>query len=85
MKLPIIKSALEAIEENGIESIETTINVLDHLGQARGLKEHEEEVIGELLSNLFGAIEVKNSIDEGVPQKEALNAFMKRVLGSVDK
>lgn len=85
MKLPIIKSALEIIENDGVEAIETSINVLDHLAQARGIKEHEEEVIGELLSNLFGAIEVQNSIDGGVPQKEALNAFMKRVMNSIDR
>lgn len=85
MKLPVIKSALEIIESDGVEAIETSINVLDHLGQARGIKEHEEEVIGELISNLFGAIEVKKSIDSGVPQKEALNSFMKRVLVSIDK
>lgn len=85
MKLPIIKSALQVIESDGTDAIETSINVLDQLGQARGLKENEEEVIGELLSNLIGALEVKKSIDDGVPQKEALNGFMKRVLGSIDK
>ena len=42
-------------------------------------------MIGELISNLYGAIEVDKMIKEGVSKKEALNAFMKRVLGSIDQ
>ena len=49
------------------------------------LKDEELDVIGELLSNFYGAIEVSKMIKSGVPQKEALNSFMKRVLGSIDK
>jgi len=33
---------------------------------------------------MYGAIEVNNSIKNGVPKKEAYNEFMKRVLGSID-
>ena len=49
------------------------------------LKDEELDVIGELLSNFYGAIEVDNMIKAGTPQKEALNTFMKRVVGSIDK
>ena len=33
---------------------------------------------------MYGAIEVDKMVKDGVPKKEALNAFMKRVLGSID-
>jgi len=33
---------------------------------------------------MYGAIEVNKMIKEGTPKKEALNGFMKRVMGSID-
>jgi len=48
------------------------------------LKDEELDVIGEIISNLYGALEVHKMVKEGMPQKEALNTFMKRVLGSID-
>ena len=81
MKLPIIRS----LTEKSAAELETTAGVLEHLSQARGLKPEELDVIGELLSNLFGAVEVKKSIEAGTPQAEALNGFMKRVMGSIDR
>ena len=33
---------------------------------------------------MYGAIEVSEMVKNGTPQKEALNSFMKRVLGSID-
>ncbi|NVK84442.1 MAG: hypothetical protein HWE21_08975, partial [Cytophagia bacterium] len=47
--------------------------------------DEELDVIGELISNFYGAIEVNQSIKEGKPKKEALNEFMNRVVGSIDK
>ena len=47
--------------------------------------EEELDVIGELLSNMYGALEVEKLIKAGTPQKEALNTFMQRVLGAIDK
>ena len=49
------------------------------------IKDEELDVIGELISNLYGAIEVQKAIDAGSTQKDALNDFMKRVVGSIDK
>jgi hypothetical protein len=43
------------------------------------------DVIGELISNMYGALEVNKMVKDGADKKEALNAFMKRVLGSIDK
>jgi hypothetical protein len=49
------------------------------------LKDEELEVIGELISNMYGALEVHKMVKEGKDKKTALNDFMKRVLGSIDK
>ncbi|MNT97053.1 hypothetical protein D3C72_2392820 [compost metagenome] len=49
------------------------------------LKDEELDVIGELISNLYGAVEVDKLIKEGNTKKDALNMFMKRVLGAIDK
>jgi len=85
MKLPVIKSAVEFIEKNDEDFILEAIEVLEHLGGAKGFKDEEIEVIGEIISNLYGSLEVFKEIKKGVPAKEALNGFMKRVLGSIDK
>lgn len=85
MRLPIIKSAVEFIEEHDEDFVEETVMTLEHLAGAAGMKDEEIEVIGELISNLLGALEVSKAIREGTPKKEALNGFMKRVMGSIDK
>ena len=77
MKLPIIRNILD--NNTNIE-IESTLNVLENLIDARGLKEEDLDTIGEILSNLEGALEVAKLIDEGSTQKDALNNFMKRVI-----
>ena len=46
---------------------------------ARGIKDEELDVLGEIVSNLYGAVEVDKMVREGKTQKEALNEFMKRV------
>ena len=61
-----------------------TIETLEALTEVSSFKDEELDVIGEIISNLYGAIEVDKMIKEGMPQKEALNTFMKRVLGSID-
>ncbi len=85
MKLPVIKHLTEFIEERDADYIEETIEVLESLADVRSLKDEELDVIGELLSNLYGAIEVDKDIKSGTPKKEALNGFMQRVMGSIDK
>ncbi|MNJ86171.1 hypothetical protein D3C87_36590 [compost metagenome] len=73
------------IEENDEDYVNETIDTLEHLIDAPGLKDEELDVIGELLSNFSGAIEVHREIKNGKSQKDALNEFMKRVTGSIDK
>ena len=85
MKLPIIKHLTNFIEENDQDYVLETIETLEALTEVPSLKDEELDVIGELISNLYGAVEVDKMIKEGTPQKEALNAFMKRVLGAIDK
>lgn len=84
MKLPIIKHLTGFIEENDEDFIVETIETLEALTEVPSLKDEELDVIGELISNLYGALEVDKMIKEGTPKKEALNIFMKRVLGSID-
>ena len=84
MKLPIIKHLTNFIEENDQDYVIETIETLEALTEVSSLKDEELDLIGELISNLYGALEVDKMIKEGMPQKEALNTFMKRVLGSID-
>lgn len=85
MKLPIIKQLNQFIEENDQDYLIETIEVLDALTEIPSLKEEELDVIGELISNMYGALEVHKLVKEGMDKKEALNSFMQRVLGSIDK
>ena len=85
MKLPVIKHLTQFIEDNDPDYIVETIEVLEALTEVPSLKDEELDVIGELISNMYGALEVHRSIKEGVDKKEALNNFMKRVLGSIDQ
>lgn len=84
MKLPLIKHIVQFIEENDEDYIEETLEVLEHLCDFSGIKDEEIDVLGEMISNLYGALEVHKEIKEGSDKKEALNNFMKRVQGSID-
>ncbi|KGE14497.1 DUF6952 family protein [Sphingobacterium deserti] len=85
MKLPVIKHLLDFIEQNDVDFVLETIETLEALTEVSSLKDEELDVIGELISNMYGAVEVNKSIKEGVAKKDALNGFMQRVLGSIDK
>jgi hypothetical protein len=84
MKLPIIKHLTNFIEQNDKDYIIETIETLESLSEVSSLKDEELDVLGEIISNLYGALEVDKMVKEGVAKKEALNAFMKRVVGSID-
>lgn len=85
MKLPVIKHLTQFIENNDQDYLIETIEVLENLTELSSLKDEELEVIGELISNMYGALEVRKMVKEGKDKKTALNDFMKRVLGSIDK
>ena len=84
MKIPIIKHLVNFIEANDEDYIHETIEVLESLADVPTLKDEELEVIGELISNLYGSLEVNKEITNGTPKKDAFNGFMKRVLGSIN-
>ena len=85
MKLPVIKHLSQFIEENDEDFLIETIETLESLTEVPSLKDEELDVIGELISNMYGALEVNKMIKDGTAKKEALNTFMSRVLGSIDK
>lgn len=73
------------IEANDEDWVHETIELLENMTEIPSLKDEELEVMGELLSNLYGTLEVNQMIKDGMDKKEAMNAFMKRVTGSIDK
>ncbi|MDG1056357.1 MAG: hypothetical protein P8O83_01425 [Flavobacteriaceae bacterium] len=85
MKLPVIKQLNKFIQDNDEDYIIETLETLESLTEVPSLKDEELDVIGELISNMYGALEVHKMTKSGTPEKDALNAFMKRVLGSIDK
>ena len=85
MRLPLIKHIHEFVKTNDQDYVIEAIEVLEHLTESENIKDEELDVLGEMISNLYGAIEVHKEIVAGKPEKEALNAFMKRVTGSIDQ
>ncbi len=85
MKIPVIKHLTNFIETNDEDYLIETIEVLEDLTEVSTLKDEELDVIGELISNMYGALEVHKEMKKGVSKRDALNGFMKRVLGSIDQ
>lgn len=85
MKLPVIKHLTQFIEDNDADYIVETIEVLEAMTEIPSLKDEELDVIGELISNMYGALEVNKLIKDGTDRKEALNSFMQRVQGAIDR
>ncbi|MEQ8243721.1 hypothetical protein [Fulvivirga sp.] len=84
MRLPLIKHIVEFVDTHDEDWVVETIELMEHLAEAPGIKDEELEVLGELLSNLYGALEVSKEVKNGTDKKEALNGFMKRVVGSIN-
>jgi hypothetical protein len=85
MRLPIIKNVVDFIDEHDRDYVIEAMEVLENIIEAKGIKDEELDVIGELLSNMSGALDVDNDIKGGKDKRKALNDFMKRVVGSIDK
>lgn len=85
MKIPVIKHLTTFIENNDEDYIKETLEVLEDLTEVSSLKDEELDVIGELISNMYGALEVNAEMKNGVSKRDAMNGFMKRVLGSIDQ
>ena len=84
MRLPLIKHLTGFIAENDEDYVNETLETLENLTESSALKDEEIDVLGEMISNMYGALEVQKLIQEGLSQKDALNAFMKRVQGAID-
>lgn len=82
MKLPVYKN----LQKNcSFEEMENSLTVLEAYAESPAVKEDERDAIGEIISNICGAIEMKSLIENGMEERDAANHFMKRVLGSIDK
>lgn len=82
MKLPVIRHLQR---NNDAEKLQHTIEVLENFTEHRSVSDEEMDVIGELLTNLCGAVEVHKMIKEGTPEGDAANNFVKKVMGSIDR
>ncbi|NJY62901.1 hypothetical protein HC174_09040 [Salinimicrobium sp. CDJ15-81-2] len=82
MKLPVIRHLQK---NNDQEKLENTLEVLESFCDHRSVTDEEMDVIGELISNICGALEVQKMIEEGMAEKDAANSFMQKVLSSIDK
>ncbi|MDD3771521.1 MAG: hypothetical protein PHC38_02560 [Weeksellaceae bacterium] len=82
MKLPVYKNLQKACT---FEEMEKTLNVLEIYADSPSVKDEEREAIGEIISNICGAIEMKSLVANGMSERDAANHFMQRVLGSIDR
>tara|TARA_R100001369_G_scaffold22674_3_gene41383 strand:- start:49390 stop:49638 length:249 start_codon:yes stop_codon:yes gene_type:complete len=82
MKLPVIRHLQR---NNDAEKLQNTIDVLESFTEHRSVSEEEMDVIGELITNLCGALEVHQMIENGESEMDAANNFVKKVMGSIDR
>lgn len=82
MKLPVIRHLQK---NNDQEKLENTLEVLESFCDHRSVTDEEMDVVGELISNICGALEVQKMVNEGMPERDAANNFMQKVLSSIDK
>lgn len=82
MKLPIIR---QFYQNATAEQLQNTADVLEKLTEFRGVSEEQLDLIGELLTDIFGAIEVHQEVAAGKSEKDALNGFAQKVMGSIDR
>ncbi len=82
MKLPVIR---QLYQNQTPENLEKTLEVLESFSEFRGVSEEDLNVAGELITNICGALEVHANVNSGMSEKDALNSFAQKVLGSIDK
>ncbi len=81
MKVPVIR---QLFQSSSPEALEATLEVLEAFCEFRGVTEAEIDVAAELITNICGALEVHAQVNGGMAEKDALNAFAQRVMGSID-
>lgn len=82
MKIPVIR---QLFQNSSAEDLEVTLGVLEAFCEFRGVSETEIDVAGEMITNICGALEVHANVDAGATEKDALNAFSQKVMGSIDR
>ncbi len=82
MKLPIIR---QFYQNQKPENLEATLEVLESFSEFRNVSEEDLNVAGELITNICGALEVHANVNNGMSEKDALNSFAQKVMGSIDK
>ena len=82
MKVPVIR---QFVQNSTPEQLESTLEVLEAFCEFRGVNDTEIDVAGEMITNICGALEVHAKIGDGMLEKDALNAFAQRVMGSIDR
>lgn len=82
MKLPVIRHFQR---NNSTAQIENCIEVLESYTEYNRITDEEIDIIGELITNLCGAVEVHKMIEDGMPERDAANTFAQKVLGSIDR
>lgn len=82
MKLPIIR---QFYQTQTVETLEKTLEVLESFSEFRGTTEEDLNVAGELITNICGALEVHANVAKGMAERDALNNFAQKVLGSIDR
>ncbi|VDH05133.1 DUF6952 family protein [Bergeyella zoohelcum] len=82
MKLPIIR---QFYQNNSAENLEKAVEVLESFTEFRGVTDEQLSVIGDLMTDMLGAIEVHEQVKNGTSEKDALNGFAQKVMGSIDR
>ncbi len=82
MKLPVIR---QFYQTQTVENLEKTLEVIEAFTEFRGTTEEDLNVAGELITNICGALEVHANVANCMAERDALNSFAQKVLGSIDK
>ncbi|EKB60196.1 DUF6952 family protein [Bergeyella zoohelcum] len=82
MKLPIIR---QFYQNNSAENLEKAVEVLESFTEFRGVTDEQLSVIGDMMTDMLGAIEVHEQVKNGTSEKDALNGFAQKVMGSIDR
>ena len=82
MKIPVIR---QFYQNQSPENLEKTLEVLESFCEFRGTTDEDLNVVGELITNICGALEVHQMVKDGAEERDALNAFGQKVMGSIDR
>ena len=82
MKLPIIR---QFYKNQTPENLEKTLEVLESFSEFRGTTEEDLNVVGELITDICGALEVHANVKNGMCEKDDLIVFALIVMGSIDR